>query len=99
MKPSARVTIHSPTRAQLPPGTGIFSSTCFLHCLTGHSEFYQVEVHGVTARASLEQWYFEGQPSVLIDTCRGWPCTNICGASRAHKRPSARAAQREIRCG
>jgi len=67
--------------AALPPGTGVFSPTCLVHCLSGQQSYGNIRVDWQNLSTALEAWYFRGQDTQLISTCRGWNCTSVCGAT------------------
>ena len=45
------------------------------HCVS-HSEFWSVDVAGQSTRTALSAWFFDRQPVSVIDSCKGWDCTN-----------------------
>lgn len=68
----------------LPPGTGVFSPTCLVHCLSGQTKngqtpFTQLETAGTTLSAALSAWYFQGDDVHAVSDCIGWDCINACG--------------------
>ena len=63
----------------LPPGTGVFSPTCLVHCLSGQSTFTGLEVAGTNMGAALSAWYFGHQEVKAVSGCQGWQCTQQCG--------------------
>ena len=70
--------------AKLPLGTGVFSSTCLVHCLSGQTKngqtpFTQIEAAGTTLAAALSAWFFQGDAVHAVSDCIGWQCTNACG--------------------
>ena len=70
--------------AALPPGTGVFSPTCLVHCLSGQTKngqtpFTQLETAGTTLSAALSAWYFQGDAVHAVGDCIGWDCINACG--------------------
>ena len=68
---------------RLPPATGIFSPTCFVHCLSGQNTWYQLTVNGVSMQQAVQSWYFRAQPSApptrVVSACEGWNCVLQCG--------------------
>jgi hypothetical protein len=62
----------------LPGGTGVFSSTCLVHCLSSASDFYTFTVNGETLSQALNQWYFQEQTVHIVSSCTGWGCTEDC---------------------
>ncbi len=67
--------------ASLPAGTGVFSSTCLVHCLSGQPSFQALTVNNVSMSEALNAWYFDAEPTSVVSTCSGWPCTAACGAT------------------
>lgn len=70
--------------SELPPGTGVFSPTCLVHCLSGQTmngvvPFTQIESAGTTLAAALEAWFFQGDAVLAVSDCTGWDCTKACG--------------------
>jgi hypothetical protein len=66
----------------LPPGTGVFSPTCLVHCLSGQATFTQLNVAGTTFEQALSGWYFGTSSNVqAVSDCTGWQCTSQCGVS------------------
>ena len=65
--------------SKLPAGTGVFSPTCLVHCLSGQSTFTDLEVAGTNLGASLSSWYFGHQEVHAVSPCQGWQCTQQCG--------------------
>jgi hypothetical protein len=63
----------------LPPGTGVFSPTCLVHCLSGQTTFTQLQAAGTSLDAALTAWYFEDAPVQAVSSCIGWQCTKQCG--------------------
>ena len=68
--------IHS-----LPPGTGVFSPTCLVHCLSGQNTYFQFYVNGESMSTALNAWYFDNQPTSVVSACTGWECTSQCGVT------------------
>ena len=68
--------------ASLPPGTGVFSPTCLVHCLSGQTTFQQLLVNGVSMAATLHAWWTgDASGSQVISPCQGWDCVNQCGVT------------------
>ena len=70
--------------ASLPPGTGVFSPTCLVHCLSGQTKngqtpFSQLQSAGTTLAAALTAWYVNGDDVLAVSDCVGWNCTYACG--------------------
>jgi hypothetical protein len=65
--------------ASLPHGSGVFSPTCLVHCLSGQSTFVDLLSDGTTLGASLSAWYFSGQDVNAVSSCTGFNCINACG--------------------
>jgi hypothetical protein len=65
--------------ASLPPGTGVFSPTCLVHCLSGQIIFSDLQVDGTNMADALSNWYFNGAPTSVVSSCTGWECINACG--------------------
>lgn len=65
--------------ASLPTGTGVFSPTCLVHCLSGQNTFTNVTVGGISMEQALSSW-FDGATGVkVVSSCTGWACVNACG--------------------
>ena len=65
--------------ASLPPGSGVYSPTCLVHCLTGQNSYFQFTVNGISMGSALNDWYFNGATSHVVSGCQGWSCTQQCG--------------------
>ena len=65
--------------ASLPAGTGVFSPTCLVHCLSGQTTYSQLIVAGSSFSAAVNKWYFDNQPVQVVSQCNGWQCINQCG--------------------
>ena len=70
--------------AALPAGTGVFSPTCLVHCLSGQTKngqtpFTQIEAADTTLAAALEAWFFQGDDVHAVNNCIGWEGTKACG--------------------
>jgi len=65
----------------LPPGTGVFSPTCLVHCLSGQPTFQSLLVNGVSMSGAVAAWW-AGQPAAVVSGCTGWDCTAACGVTR-----------------
>jgi hypothetical protein len=65
--------------ASLPPGTGVFSPTCLVHCLSGQTTYSQLIVAGSSFSQAVDKWYFDNQPVQVVSQCNGWQCINQCG--------------------
>jgi hypothetical protein len=68
----------------LPGGTGVFSPTCLVHCLSGQTKngqtpFTQLQSAGTSLAASLSAWYFLNEDVLAVSDCIGWQCTQACG--------------------
>ena len=63
----------------LPSGTGVFSPTCLVHCLSGQTTFTELTSAGTTLDAALTAWYFTGDDVLAVSDCIGWGCTRSCG--------------------
>ena len=77
--------------ASLPEGTGVFSPTCLVHCLSGQNSFSNLLVSpapaapGVSFNDVLTSWYF-GTTGLIsaISPCSGYTqCTPACGVDYA----------------
>jgi len=66
---------------QLPPGTGLYSPTCLVHCLMAQATYYQFQVNGQTPGQALSAWYFDQTPTSVVSSCQGWACTTQCGVT------------------
>jgi len=67
--------------AALPPGTGVYSPTCLVHCLSGQPTFADFLTNGVSMSAALSDWYFGDQPTSVVSPCQGFSCTSACGVN------------------
>jgi hypothetical protein len=65
--------------ANLPAGTGVFSPTCLVHCLSGQPTFSDLTVAGTSFSNALSNWYFNGAQTQVVSSCTGWSCINQCG--------------------
>jgi hypothetical protein len=65
--------------ASLPPGTGVYSPTCLVHCLSGQPIFQDLTINGVSMASALAAWYFQDAPTRVVSQCTGWACTSQCG--------------------
>ncbi len=63
----------------LPAGTGVYSPTCLVHCLSGQSTFQALLVDGTSIDTALSQWYFQGGDVQVVSSCTGWQCVQQCG--------------------
>jgi|APGre2960657444_1045066.scaffolds.fasta_scaffold01090_5 hypothetical protein len=68
--------------ASLPAGTGVFSPTCLVHCLSGQSTFSSFLVNGQSLNDALSAWYFDATPTSVVSACQGWACTSQCGVTQ-----------------
>lgn len=68
--------------AALPPGSGVFSPSCLLTCLSASTAWAAVGVDDVTIGTALEGW-FVGASQHFVADCTGWPCTAACGVTAA----------------
>jgi hypothetical protein len=64
--------------ATLPSWVVIYSSACFVHCLSSNADFYEFTVDGVSLMSAMSAWYFSDTPSNTIESCTGWQCTLQC---------------------
>ena len=65
--------------ASLPAGTGVYSPTCLVHCISGQITFSSFLVNGVSMNDALNAWYFNATPTSVVSACQGWACTSQCG--------------------
>ena len=70
----------------LPAGTGVYSPTCLVHCLSGQATYYefyitQADQSQVTLSNALDAWFFDQTPTVVVSPCVGWACTQQCGVA------------------
>ena len=61
-----------------PSVATIFSSACFVHCLSSNADFYEFVVNGVSLMQAMTWWYFDNTPKNVIENCNGWACTLQC---------------------
>ena len=70
-----------PTSQQ--PGSGVFSSACFHHCVTQEPSFWAIRVYNVSFRDLAAAWYFQDQaPLKYVEECTGYKC----GTCRSHRK-------------
>ena len=67
--------------ASLPAGTGVFSPTCLVHCLSGQESYQELKVGNWSMSSALDAWYFGAEPVHVVSPCQGWNCTAACGAT------------------
>jgi hypothetical protein len=65
----------------VPAGTGVYSSTCLMHCLSGQTTYDAVTVNGISMSSALNSWFFDGEQTRVVSACTGWDCTNACGVT------------------
>jgi hypothetical protein len=65
----------------LPIGTGIYSPTCLVHCISGQPSYQNLITNNMSMSDALNAWYFNEQEVQVISRCQGWNCTNACGAT------------------
>ena len=65
--------------ASLPAGTGVYSPTCLVHCLSGQPTYSSFLVNNISMNSALNAWYFADQPTRVISPCTGFACTQACG--------------------
>ena len=69
----------------LPAGTGVFSPTCLVHCLSGQATYSNFQIldsdagSNVSMADALDAWYFGNQTVSVVSKCEGWKCTEQCG--------------------
>jgi hypothetical protein len=73
--------------AALPATTGVFSSTCLSHCLSGQPIFTELKVLGESMSSALSAWYFGTGTARVVSPCTGWACTAACGVNTATGQP------------
>lgn len=62
----------------LPAGSGVFSPTCLVHCLSGQDTYQDLLVNGISFSQAFAAWW-AGTPTSVVDPCQGWDCINQCG--------------------
>ena len=62
----------------LPAGSGVFSPTCLVHCLSGQDTYQNLLVNGKSFSQAFAAWW-AGTPTSVVDPCQGWACINQCG--------------------
>jgi len=62
----------------LPATVTLFSSACFVHCLSSNADFYEFTVNGVSLMQAMSAWYFQSAPQNVVESCTGWDCTLQC---------------------
>ncbi len=65
----------------VPAGTGVYSSTCLMHCLSGQTTYDAVTVNGISMSSALNSWFFDGAETKVVSSCTGWDCVNACGVT------------------
>ena len=63
---------------QLPSTNVVFSSACFVHCLSSNADYWEFTVNGVSLMQAMSDWYFTNSPANVIESCTGWDCTLQC---------------------
>ena len=67
---------------QLPaPGqasSGIFASTCSLHCVTNGPDWWTIQVGGQSMASLMTAWSFGGDTPYVVDPCIGVDCMQQC---------------------
>ena len=59
--------------------SGVFSSTCLLHCTTNGPDYFTVKVGSASLASAVYSWYFNGDSGQqIISGCQGWPCNGQC---------------------
>ena len=64
----------------LPQGSGVYSPTCLVHCLSGQDTFQNLQVNGVSMSGAFSAWW-SGTPTSVVSQCQGWDCVNQCGVT------------------
>ena len=67
--------------ASLPPGSGVYSPTCLVHCLSGQPTYSDFLVNGQSMGDAVNAWYFDNQPTSVVSACQGFDCTTACGVN------------------
>jgi hypothetical protein len=68
--------------ASLPPGTGVYSPTCLVHCLSGQTSFTTLTAAAnMSLATALSAWYFAGAAVQAVSPCIGWSCIHACGVN------------------
>jgi hypothetical protein len=62
----------------IPSTNVIFSSACFVHCLSSNADYWEFTVNGVSLMQAMSEWYFSNTPTSVIESCTGWDCTLQC---------------------
>ena len=63
---------------QIPSTNVVFSSACFVHCLSSNADYWEFTVNGVSLMQAMSEWYFSNTPTNVIESCTGWDCTLQC---------------------
>eukprot|EP00755_Sulcionema_specki_P019792 Sspe_Gene.70350::Locus_41535_Transcript_1_2_Confidence_0.800_Length_1450::g.70350::m.70350/K19882/NOTUM; O-palmitoleoyl-L-serine hydrolase len=73
-----RATMLKEVLSDVRKENGLFMPSCFDH--TGNlCPGHDVQVNGTTFREAAAQWYFDGNPPRLMDSCDGsLPCNTMC---------------------
>lgn len=76
------IKIHASLETSLGPGvatgkTGVFSPSCYAHCITLSSAMFQISVGGITLHNVLIDW-LGGKGQMVLETCKGMGCSVGC---------------------
>ena len=59
--------------------SGVFSSTCLLHCTTNGPDYYTVKVGTQSLASAVQAWFFQDAGrQQIISGCQGWSCNSQC---------------------
>jgi len=64
--------------AKLPATVAIWSSTCFIHCVSSNADYFCFTVDGKTLNSVVNEFVFDATVTRTISSCSGWACTNAC---------------------
>jgi hypothetical protein len=95
------------------PGSAVFSSACFKHCVTLSADFWTVQSEGISLSTAIRWWFFggcppqdcpDGLPQQVIEHCdEGFEeCKHKCDIRRARRAAALSSDQpsaADARCG
>jgi len=47
-------------------------------CLSSNDDFFQFTVNNISLQTAVANWFFDGAPANVIESCTGWDCTLQC---------------------
>lgn len=55
------------------PNVGVFAPSCYVH-----TKFDKIKINDIEAREALSHWLFEGEKTVIVDSCDDVFCNPTC---------------------